>query len=151
MKATISIETRDIVINEVVDTMTALSVTDANGTTSAQIQDGVDNIFWATYGITTYAEISAALTSGKAVMMYYKNLIFLYGGVYAPNNTCHFTTFSNNTTIQCCEINTQTNVWTATHSYGIITDAKIQANSTRAPIDTTYYSGLKAKRMLFAG
>lgn len=44
-----------------------VAVTDVNGTTTFDVMDGMDSVFYAEYGVTTSAEISAAYRAGKTV------------------------------------------------------------------------------------
>lgn len=70
------------------------------GIPASDLAEGVipaPEIFWATYGTTTAAEIDAAVAAGKAVMCYYNSRVY-YLALYSPTAaTLYFgSTFSAN-------------------------------------------------------
>lgn len=55
-------------VSKVGDT-TTITITDKDGTTTASVYDGKDDVFVAEYGVTTYDEIDDAFFDGKAIIL----------------------------------------------------------------------------------
>ena len=55
-------------VSKVGDT-TTITITDKDGTTTASVYDGKDDVFVAEYGVTTYDEIDDAFIDGKAIIL----------------------------------------------------------------------------------
>lgn len=55
-------------VSKVGDT-TTITITDKDGTTTASVYDGKDDVFIAEYGVTTYDEIDDAFIDGKAIIL----------------------------------------------------------------------------------
>lgn len=84
-----------------VGSVATITITDKDGTTTASVSDGENGIFIATYGVTTFNEISSALSDGKFVFalygLAYYPLIYLAGGTtytfsYSIQDTGYFVT-----------------------------------------------------------
>lgn len=106
-------------------------------------------IFWATYGTTTAAQIQAALDAGKAVMCKYNENIYVLSqkasdryNLYGLQAQGHqiarmYVTFSNSS-------------WSYTTLTMQTTVERISSTSSTAPSDSNYYSALAAKNLIDA-
>jgi hypothetical protein len=106
-------------------------------------------IFWATYGTTTAAQIQAALDAGKAVMCKYNENIYVLSqkasdryNLYCLQAQGHhiarmYVTFSNSS-------------WSSTTTTMQTTVERISSTSSTPPSDSNYYSALATKNLIDA-
>lgn len=106
-------------------------------------------IFWATYGTTTAAQIQAALDAGKAVMCNYSGRIYVLNQIaddrynlYSLQAQGHqvnrvYVTFSNSS-------------WSTTATTMQSTAERISSTSSTAPSNSNYYSALATKNLIDA-
>lgn len=86
-----------------------ISITDKNGATTATVSDGADGndgVMWATYGTTTTAQIAAAITANKTVLMWKDHLLYYLDREEASvfENHYVFATAPKNAVVNKCTV-----------------------------------------------
>lgn len=104
------------------------------------------SIFWATYGTTTYAEISAAVSAGKVVLCWYSSRLYVYGGLSTYHYfICKLTT----TTVYYVRVSSS-NAWNNSSATLQTTSNLLKSTASTAESDSNYYSALKTKNAIQA-
>ena len=67
-------------------------------------------IFWATYGTTTAAEIDAAVAAGKIPVVYYQGMLYVFANNSDATNI-YFTTVYGSVNFYYARVNRSTSVW----------------------------------------
>ena len=126
--------------------MPILKIKDENGNWTKVPFVGNDNeIFWVTYGTTTYAEITAALESGKEVLCKYSDKMYQYSWVNSANSA-YILTCTYSSTIYWISI-TPENVYSTSSRqvYGGIGSTSLTEAS-----DSLVYTSLKTQNLINA-
>lgn len=121
---------------------------------SFNVMDGQDapavtEIFWATYGTTTAAEIETALNAGKTVMC--KRDTFIY--TLTDNNATQFRFFSfyNISTFMSFGVTKSNNAWSGISQHSsLLTSDKITSTSSTNPDDNKVFSAMATKNRIDA-
>ena len=126
------------------DTAT-ISITDANGTTTATISDGVDGAFIAEYGVTSYQEVIDAVADGCAVLMHLNDYIdYYYPLLRITSHHCYFAGQYQN--VLTMYVLTDSDTWiesTNTFSLSSHDHGNIQNGGTLQASDVTIANGDK--------
>lgn len=104
------------------------------------------SIFWATYGTTTYAEISAAVSAGKLVLCWYSSRLYVYSGL----STYHYFICKLTTTAVYYVRVSSANAWSNSSATMQTTSNILKTTGTAAESDTNYYSALRTKNAIQA-
>ena len=103
-------------------------------------------VFWATYGVTTAAEVEAALTAGKVVMCNYSNITYLLTLVDSTNYT--FTAVANSQVVYILRLKISDSSWTNDYSVlqktsNLVTSFQSTPDNTHYPSEKLVYDSLK--------
>lgn len=90
---------------------TTVTVTGAEGETSFDVEDGAEDVFWAVYGETTFAEILEASNNGKMVAAVYSTSVYHLQLVGKNVGSAVFSTAVQGGTEQYLLVNRQTSKW----------------------------------------
>lgn len=101
-----------------------------------------NDVVWATYGTTTYAEITNWISQNKLVLCNYNGDIYRYA--YDNNNRHYFYGYFSGNTFYSIYIG-DNNAWSYVNSTFQNTYYRINSDSATVESDTTYYSALAVK------
>lgn len=119
----------------------------------ASIPTPTPEIFWATYGTTTAAEIQAAVDAGKEVLCYESVSGTEYHAIYTLTTVSSTYYFAANIThgqfVYSLTLNSTTNVW-GRLSKELQVKSLLTSTSTTNPSNSNYYSALATKKLINA-
>lgn len=108
-------------------------------------------IFWATYGTTTAAQIQAALDAGKVVMCRYEASTDKIYMLDDSNSTAYeFHAMSATNYIYRVRVTKSASVWSVVSSGQLQVRNLVESASSDAPSDNNYYSALATKNLVDA-
>lgn len=102
---------------------------------------GTSDLFWCTYGVTTYTEVAEALNSNKLPVVMYGDTLYVFSENDDPSSEYLFTS-ATNTAIYTLSLSAVSDTWSAL--FVVYEKQSNKASSIESTSTNVQYAGAKA-------